>query len=209
LNNFGSLKLRWPKIRELKEAVIAVFSPRFTTRFPVEPCVVPEKYRGRPEVDPDHCIGCGACVNVCPTLALMQEDNLDADPPSRVLTSRYDTCIYCGNCSENCTTDEGVSLTNEWDLATLDRESTVKTREFELQLCEKCGEMIGTKKQLVWIYEKLGPLAYTNPWLLIAKSDQMGISTDIAKQAAGSDVEVSDNMRIMCPKCKCAVNIKL
>ena len=208
-NNFGSLKLRLPKLRELKEAVIAVFSPRFTTRFPAEPCVVPEKYRGRPEVDADHCIGCGACVNVCPTLALTQADNLDAEPPVRVLTSRYDTCIFCGNCSENCTTEEGISLTNEWDLATLDRESTVKTREFELQLCEKCGEMIGTKKQLVWIYEKLGPLAYTNPSLLIAKSEEMGINAEIARQQVGSAVEVSDNMRILCPKCKCAVNIKL
>ena len=57
--------MRWPKLRELKEAVTVVFSPRFTTRFPAEPCVVPESYRGKPEFDLDNCIGCGACVLVC------------------------------------------------------------------------------------------------------------------------------------------------
>jgi formate hydrogenlyase subunit 6/NADH:ubiquinone oxidoreductase subunit I len=56
--------LRYPKLRELKEAVIAVFSPRFTTRFPAKPCIVPERYRGKVEFDLESCIGCGACVNV-------------------------------------------------------------------------------------------------------------------------------------------------
>ena len=71
--------MRWPKCRELKEAVIAVFSPRFTTRYPAVPCEVPERYRGKPEFDNDLCVGCGACVNVCPTLALTQVDDLEAE----------------------------------------------------------------------------------------------------------------------------------
>jgi len=201
--------LRLPKLRELKEAVIAVFSPRFTTRFPAEPCVVPEKYRGKPAFDDEHCIGCGACVNVCPTLALTQAEKLEGDPPVRTITLRYDTCIFCGNCADNCTTEDGIRLTNEWDLATFDRESTVETKEYELQLCEKCGAVIGTKKQLVWIYEKLGPLAYTNPSLLIAKSEELGIEMEKTDWRLGSEAVASDNMRIMCSKCKCAVNIKL
>jgi len=201
--------LRLPKLRELKEAVIAVFSPRFTTRFPAEPCVVPEKYRGKPAFDDEHCIGCGACVNVCPTLALTQTEKLDGDPPVRQITLRYDTCIFCGNCVDNCTTEDGIRLTNEWDLATFDRASTAETKEYELQLCEKCGAVIGTKKQLVWIYEKLGPLAYTNPSLLIAKSEELGIEMEKTDWKQGSEPVASDNMRIMCPKCKCAVCIKL
>ena len=66
--------MRLPKLRELKEAVTAVMSPRFTTRFPATPCTVPERYRGKPEFDPDSCVGCGACVNVCPTKALTQKE---------------------------------------------------------------------------------------------------------------------------------------
>ena len=203
--------MRYPKLRELKEAVIAVFSPRFTTKFPAEPCVVPEKYRGKPEFETDICIGCGACVNVCPTEALIQSDDLQANPPVRKITLRYDTCIFCGNCSDNCTTEDGIKLSNQWDLATLDRQQTVETHEFELQMCEKCGEMIGTKKHLVWLYEKLGPLAYTNPSVLIAKNGELTSKLQEVQPQTQPDgeAEASDFMRILCPKCKCEVNIQL
>ena len=208
--------MRLPKLRELKEAVIAVsstlFGRRFTTRFPAVPCEVPEKYRGKPEFDLDSCIGCGACVNVCPTPdCLTMVDDLEANPPVRRITHRYDTCIFCGNCEANCTTEDCIKLSNRWDLATLNREDTVETHEFELQMCEKCGEMIGAKKHLVWLYEKLGPLAYTNPSLLIAKSGQLSMKPQDVQQEAQPEraVETSDFMRILCPKCKCELNVRL
>jgi hydrogenase-4 component H len=205
------LRLPKPKLRELKEAVIAVFSPRFTTRFPAQPCQVPEKYRGKPEFDLDKCIGCGACVNVCPTQeCLTVVDDLEADPPVRKITHRYDTCIFCGNCHDNCTTEDGIKLSNKWDLATLDRQETIETHEFELQMCEKCGEIVGTKKHLIWLYEKLGPLAYTNPSLLLAKSAQMAtVPAQIPQTHPDREVQPGDFMRILCPSCKCELNIRL
>jgi len=201
--------VRLPKLRELKEAVTAVLSPRFTSRFPAEPCVVPERYRGKPEFDLDTCIGCGACVNVCPTEALTQQDVIDANPPVRKITLRYDTCIFCGNCSDNCTSETGIKLSDEWDLAGLDREAMTETHEYELQVCEKCGEVIGTKKHLVWLYEKLGALAYTNPSLLLAKSGELLKGAQAPKQQDVESVQTSDFMRILCPKCKCELNIRL
>jgi len=204
--------LRWPKLRELKEAVTAVFSPRFTTRFPQEPCVVPERYRGKPAFDLDSCIGCGACVNVCPTNALTMVDDLEATPPLRKITLRYDACIFCGNCRDNCTTETGIKLTNEWDLATLDRDSIPESYDFELQVCEKCGELIGTKKHLVWLYERLGPLAYTNPSLLLAKSGELALSKPIEPaepRKHDAQVQPGDFMRILCPKCKHELSIRL
>ena len=204
--------MRWPKLRELKEAVTAVFSPRFTTRFPAEPCVVPKSYRGKPEFDLDRCIGCGACVNVCPTQALTMVDDLAAQPPIRRITLRYDTCIFCGNCSENCTTEDGIGLSNKWDLAGLDRQAMKETHDFELQMCEKCGALVGPKKHLVWIYEKLGPLAYTNPSLILAKSGQLATGVDIPPDAgkrADIPAGTSDMTRILCPKCKCQLSIRL
>ncbi len=198
-----------PKLRELGEAVRAVFSPRFTTRFPAEPCTVPEKFRGKPEFDLDSCIGCGACVNVCPTgICLEMQDDLEADPPTRRITLNYYTCIFCGNCQDNCTTVDGIKLSDQWDLAGLDRSKMVETHEFELQMCEKCGAKIGAKKHLVWLCEKLGPLAYTNPSLLIAKSGGL-FDVDVARQPENADADAKDFMRILCPKCKCDLNISL
>jgi len=201
--------LRLPKLRELKEAVTAVVSPRFTTRFPAEPCVVPEKYRGKPEFDLDACVGCGACVNVCPTQALTLSDAIDVDQPKRTITLRYDTCIFCANCQDGCTTEEGIALSNQWDLAGLDREAMVETHEYDLQLCEKCGAVIGTKKHLVWLYDKLGSLAYANPSLLLAKSSELQTEAPKSKPPESEDVQTSDFMRILCPKCKCELNVRL
>ncbi len=206
--------MRWPKLRELKEAVTAVLSPRFTTRFPKEPIEVPEKFRGKPEFDLDTCIGCGACVNACPSnVCLQMEEDLTAEPPVRRIILNYYTCIFCGNCEVCCTTGESISLSKTWDLATLDRFSEVETHEFELQMCEKCGEVIGTKKHLLWLYEKLGPLAYTNPSVLLAKSNELVKGREeveqLPKPQQAAEATTPDFMRILCPKCKCEVNIKL
>jgi formate hydrogenlyase subunit 6/NADH:ubiquinone oxidoreductase subunit I len=202
--------LRWPKLRELKEAVTSVVSRPFTTRFPAEPCVVPEKYRGKPEFDLDTCIGCGACVNVCPSsVCLTQADDLEAEPPVRRITLNYYTCIFCGNCEDNCTTGKSIGLSDKWDLAGLDRHAMTETHEFELQLCEKCGTLIGTKKHLIWLYEKLGPLAYTNPSLLMAKTGELLKKPEETSQQPGRELQTSDFMRVLCPKCKCELNIRL
>jgi hydrogenase-4 component H len=92
-----------------------------------------------------------------------------------------------------------------------------ETHEFELALCEKCGALIGTKKHLVWLYEKLGPLAYTNPSLLLAKSGELSTKPQAATTGSPQAVQkqpdkqtsASDFMRILCPKCKCELNIQL
>jgi Zn finger protein HypA/HybF involved in hydrogenase expression len=119
--------------------------------------------------------------------------------------------MFCGNCEANCTTETGIKLSNEWDLATLNREDTIETHEFELQMCEKCGALIGAKKHLIWLYEKLGPLAYTNPSLLIAKSGELLTEPqDVQVQTKDEkEVSTSDFMKILCPKCKAEVNIRL
>ena len=201
-----------PKLRELKEAITVLLSPRFTTKFPAEPCQVPENYRGKPEFDDDYCIGCGACVNICPTEALTQADDLESDPPKRTIISRYDTCIFCGNCQDGCTTEKGIKLTNQWDLATLDRQDTITTHEYELQLCEKCGAVVGTKKHLLWLNKKLGPLAYTNPSLLLSQDAEMmklNQAPPVQPSKESRDITACDFMKILCPKCKCELNIQL
>ena len=75
-----------------------------------------------------------------------------------------------------------------------------------------CGEdavsVIGTKKHLLWLYDKLGPLAYANPSLLLAKNGELLAEAQKAKPPASEEIQTSDFMRILCPKCKCELNIR-
>jgi hypothetical protein len=71
---------------------------------------------------------------------------------------------------------------------------------------------VGTKKHLIWISEKLGSLAYTNPSLVLAKSESlMGAAADVEGKEYGrqGSPQTSDFMRILCPECKCQLNIQL
>ena len=49
----------------------------------------------KPVIDPDECIACEACVNVCPTDALEMVDDV------AVLT-RPEDCEGCGDCETEC-----------------------------------------------------------------------------------------------------------
>ena len=52
--------------RILAQAVRALLSPPFTTRYPSEAFQPVKSFRGRPRFDEQGCIGCGACAEVCP-----------------------------------------------------------------------------------------------------------------------------------------------
>ena len=69
--------MKYPKLRELKEAVISLFTPAYTSKFPAEPHVPFEKFRGKPVVDNDNCVGCETCANVCPPFAITNYDDVE------------------------------------------------------------------------------------------------------------------------------------
>lgn len=53
-------------------------------------------------INKDACIGCGACVGVCPTNALSMDDDNKSQCDEA-------TCIDCGACVSTCPT-EAISL---------------------------------------------------------------------------------------------------
>jgi len=194
--------VRKPKLRELKEAIRALFSRPYTTRFPFEPHTPPDGFRGKPEFDEDHCIGCGACAEVCPALAIRVTDDADADPPARRLELRYDKCIFCGQCELNCPTKEGVKLTKIYDMSTLDRSECVERIDHELVICEVCGAIVGTPKHLRWVAERLGAKAYANPTLIVSADGSMTLAAKDAGRGDEPALARSDMMRVMCPACR-------
>ena len=87
--------MRKPKLRELKEAVRAAFSGRFTTKYPFEPHTPPDGFRGKPEFDEDECIGCGACAEVCPALAIKVIDSPDTVIQTNTASGNVSGDILC------------------------------------------------------------------------------------------------------------------
>ena len=198
--------MRKPKLRELAEALKVVFvRGPYTTSFPKVPYEAPKTYRGKPAYDEKECVGCGACARICPARAIEIID--DPATKTRKLILRYDICIFCGQCHDNCTTSDGVSQTNEYELATLDRSETTETVEKELVLCEHCGAVIGALEHLRWIAGRLGPQAYSNPTLMLA-----GIEAAVAPCPSPRDSNVpglrSDLVRVLCPTCRRNVFLK-
>ena len=127
--------MKRPKIRELKEAVVSLLSPAYTSSYPKKPHVPFENYRGKPVVDNENCVGCETCANVCPPNAITFTD--DKKNGIRIITRDYGKCIFCGMCQEHCITGKGVKLSDTiYDLAVFDRTANVEQQEKELVICK-------------------------------------------------------------------------
>ena len=194
--------MRYPKLRELKEAIKSLFSKPYTSKFPFKPHEPFEGFRGKPEYFEEYCVGCGACSHVCPGLAIEVIDPpepVKAKNPKRKLELRYDTCIFCGNCQAHCITDMGVQLTQKFDLALFDRKLALEEIEHELVCCELCGAIVTTKNHLIWLARKLGTLAYGNPTLMLVSQREL-IPVESGKP--GHEVRRPDMLKVLCPKCR-------
>lgn len=198
--------MKYPKLRELKEAILAIVKGSYCSDFPRKPFQPAKRFRGKPEYSNEGCIGCTACALVCPTRAIEFRDAVTKDKATRKMILHLDECHYCGQCSALCTTREdlppGVKHTTEFDLAGFERASMVsETNEKDLALCETCGEVITTKEHLAWIAKKLGSLAFSNPTLFVSSLKGMGFAEDVL-QAAKDYVLRSDRIKILCSSCR-------
>jgi len=197
-----SVKL--PKIRELGEAIKALILGPYTSKFPFEQPKIPDGFRGKPQFYEDDCVGCLACVEVCPARAIEYVD--DKKKKLRTLTHHQDICIYCQQCERACITEKGILLTKEYDLATFDRSRSITRSVKELVICEHCGGIVAPLDHIKFLAKKVGHLLYANPTLLLARHDELKLLE--ADQPLNSFHKRADHLKFLCPNCRREIILK-
>jgi Ni,Fe-hydrogenase III small subunit/Pyruvate/2-oxoacid:ferredoxin oxidoreductase delta subunit len=91
---------------------------RQTIAWPDGPVRFPERFRGRPALDPARCTeGCSACQEVCPTEAI-------SSAAKGALALDTGACTFCGLCQEACP-EEAIVFTRDYRLAARTRDGLV------------------------------------------------------------------------------------
>lgn len=98
-----------------------------TTAYPGAPAQISQHFRGRPSFNFEKWKDARSGAEVCPTGAISVSDKGDA----RTVTVDYGLCVFCGLCAE-ASSDEAVRITQEFELATAERQNLVLTAEYEL-----------------------------------------------------------------------------
>jgi Ni,Fe-hydrogenase III small subunit/NAD-dependent dihydropyrimidine dehydrogenase PreA subunit len=81
-----------------------------TARFPDVDAMLPDRFRGRPTLDPTRCPdGCAACIAACPTGAIARDD-------ARGLALDLGRCLFCSDCLEACP-EGAIDYTTDYRLA--------------------------------------------------------------------------------------------
>jgi formate hydrogenlyase subunit 6/NADH:ubiquinone oxidoreductase subunit I len=193
--------MKYPKIRELKEAVVSLLTPAYTTRFPHRPHIPFENFRGKPVVDDANCVGCETCANVCPSNAITFKD--DRGTGKRIITRDFGKCIFCGMCQQHCITGKGVALSDKiFDLAVFERDKVVETQEKELLICKNCKAIITTKEHIHFMHQKLGTKAFSSILNLSLLNEKLKLAPE-----EKTDLDVKDSLKrkdmfnIICPNC--------
>ncbi|MBN1416285.1 MAG: 4Fe-4S dicluster domain-containing protein [Bacteroidales bacterium] len=200
--------MKYPKIREIGEALVSLFSPAYTTAFPAKPHIPFDNFRGKPVVDDANCVGCETCANVCPSGAITFRD--DTEKKIRIIERNYGLCIFCGQCQEHCITQKGVKLSDKiYDMATFNRNDLVEKQEKELVICKGCGAVITTREHLHFIHDKLGPAAYSSLLNLNMLNEKLKLADEKSISVEVTDgLKRKDMFNIICPNCLRKVLIK-
>jgi Ni,Fe-hydrogenase III small subunit/NAD-dependent dihydropyrimidine dehydrogenase PreA subunit len=97
-----------------------------TSRYPLELPVMPDRFRGRPELDATKCPeGCRECVEACPTDAVFAPpDTSNAPAGEQKLQIDLGRCLFCTECVESCP-EGAIRYTQDYRLAVRSRQDLV------------------------------------------------------------------------------------
>ncbi|HEY3298871.1 MAG TPA: NADH-quinone oxidoreductase subunit I [Armatimonadota bacterium] len=113
-----------------------MFRKKSTLMYPEVKWPMPPGYRGSPSlpVDPDTgndvCIGCQACVRVCPTQLITVATHRGED--KKMVVDSFEMligrCMFCGLCEEVCPVD-AIRMSPAYELADFSQGDLVYDRE--------------------------------------------------------------------------------
>lgn len=189
--------MKYPKLRELREAFKNIFTRAATVRYPYGKAEFHPRYRGKPEFQ-DECLGCTACMEVCPPGAIEVVD--DIKNKKRTVSRYLDRCITCGECERVCTCGNGIKMVPEFAMAVYDRKDLVESVERELIVCENCGRPIATRKHILWLIDQLEEKGAAHLGFIIMKLQELGIVEEVETKVSLDKRQ--DLFTILCPKCR-------
>ncbi|GAB5046102.1 4Fe-4S dicluster domain-containing protein [Thermodesulfovibrio sp. TK110] len=120
---------------KIKALLLSSRHKKITRPYPFVPVTPPENLRGRLEVDPDKCIGCGNCVRTCPSRLITTENHED----ERIVMFSSGRCIYCGRCAASCP-EKAIRITHEYELATDNKNDLEIIIKIKMVRCIVCGK---------------------------------------------------------------------
>ena len=111
---------------------------------------IPEEFRGMIKHDEEKCIGCGSCVEMCPSFAI----RLEEDANRKDIVFNLAKCSYCGQCEEVCPVD-AINLVEEPTPIYKDRNLGLLHGCMAREMCKVCGRFWHTEAQHRFIIKML------------------------------------------------------
>ena len=188
--------------RVLRQAIVALFSRPVTTRFPAEPFEPISRFRDDLASIPTNASAAEPAPRSVPPKCIDVTD--DPATSTRHLVQHLDQCIWCGQCERYCPTKGGIRMTNEWDCVGFKPEDFEERCDKEILLCEVCGEVLAPVDALRWLAERLGPMAFGNPTLMLASLRDLNLLDEGVKAPEGTPTahRRGDRVALHCPRCR-------
>lgn len=107
-----------------------------TAQYPFGKTSLPERFRGKLDVDPVKCTGCSICEIVCPAGVITMVPVAKKTIGSRQVDIKrpiFDlyTCISCGQCVDDCKFG-ALALTHDFELAVFKKKSLVMEKALKV-----------------------------------------------------------------------------